>query len=191
MRYVSRAMLSAAAMCFIAGAAEAAVHKYTITGEASGIFAGTTFNAATFTISIMADDANFFNVSATTSRCSPVFAIARFYDATVLDGADLGYNSDNNAVFISHDAKADIFDFFVPFSFVLNVTFTNVPGTGGFALGQFNNVATTGGDLSFDTSSDVLFSTNFVGASVPLPGAGLLLLGGMAAFAVVGRRRAA
>jgi hypothetical protein len=67
-------MLSAAAMCFIAGAAEAAVHEDTITGEASGVFDSTTFTAAA--------DA--------TTKCSPVFAIAGFSDETVLGSDNLG-----------------------------------------------------------------------------------------------------
>ena len=171
--------------------AQAATMTYTISGNGSGNLGGTAFNNADFSFTLVGDTAN-LSGNELNPLSSATASIAGFADTTFLISTRLGQSS-FNAVYFSRTSGLDLFDFSLAGPVDLGTDFGPLTGTSVFTLNQFQGVATSGGALSFNASSDVQFSgTGAVTPGVPEPASWALMIAG---FGLVGasmrRRRAA
>lgn len=161
-------LLTSVAMLAASGvAAEAATAVYTISGTGSGVLNGNNFNAAAFTLTLTGSTDklgfNIYNPNFPFARFAildPVTTatatIAGFGSVDLQIQTKLGINNQTSVFFARSGVnQSDLFDFNIASPVNLGADFGPVLGTGVFALQQFQNVATTGGLLSFSSSSDV------------------------------------
>jgi hypothetical protein len=178
----------------ISAPAYAATIQYSITGIGSGSLNGFSFSQANFSIDLNGDSSNLSStppVSIINPLQSAVVTIFGFSPTTLNIPTQIGFNSNNNAIFFARSGSSDFFDFFLSAPVDISSAFGPVTGTNVFALTQFQDVSTTGGLLSFNNSSDVTFSAVFADGTVPEP-ATLALMGlGFAGMGYMSRRRQA
>jgi hypothetical protein len=175
--------------------------EFDITGTASGVLNGTAFADDAFVIKMVGDNS--------TVQSGPPVAPASVIDplssaSVTLGGLGasvisiptrFGINPPVNAVFFSRSSNLgpglDLFDFHLSTAAIAEFNFQAgygpVTGTGVFALNQFQDVPTSNGPLSLNSSSDVSFSsTSF---ATPLPPAWTMMLIGLAGFGFIAYRR--
>jgi hypothetical protein len=176
----------------------AAAVEFDITGTASGVLNGTSFADDPFVIKMHGD-----NFTVQTPESYTISVIDPLTSASVTLGGlgksvisfptRLGINNTNNAVFFSRTSSlgSDLFDFHLPSAaaaeFNFQAGYGPVPGTGVLALDQFQDVPTSNGSLSLNSSSDVSFSS--ISAATPLPPTWTMMLIGLAGFGFVAYRR--
>jgi PEP-CTERM motif len=189
MKMILALCASVALVPLAASQAEAATIVYTISGTGSGSLNSVAFNNAAFTFTLTGDTAN-LSGGIVDPLGSATASIAGFSTTTLSIATRLGGNG--SVIFFSRSGAGglDLFDFFLAAPVNLATAFGPVTGTGVFALPQFQNVASTGGPLSFDSSSSVQFSSRLgqVGA-VPEPGTWGLMLAGFGLVGGAMRRR--
>jgi hypothetical protein len=169
--------------------ANAATIVYTISGTGSGSLNSVAFNNAAFTFTLTGDTAN-ISGGILDPLASATASIAGFSTTTLSIATRLGQNG--NVVFFSRSGPGglDLFDFNLAAPVNLATSFGPVTGTGVFALNQFQNVASTGGPLTFDTSSSVQFSSRLGAVStVPETGTWGLMIAGFGLVGGAMRRR--
>ena len=159
--------------------AVASTAVYTITGTGSGSLNGISFTDSAFTFTLTGDTANLSSGTIDPLN-SALVTIAGLGSTTIGIQTELGTTPDGSVTFLSRSGSdLDLFDFFNSSTVDLGVSFGPITGTNIFALNQFQNVASSAGSLTFNTSSSVQFS-GVVGAAAPLPEPGtwaLMLLG--------------
>ncbi|QIE42619.1 hypothetical protein G5B39_12190 [Rhodobacteraceae bacterium SC52] len=198
-RIAKTVAIASIAIAAVAPAAQAASANFAISGTGSGTLDGKSFSDTEFLIELFGDDSNYSNYGRG-ENFNPLdkaqVTIGSLGTAIFEIETRIGYNFGNNAVFFGQATGGDLFDFFVDSTAVSSLKDDFVPqvGTKVFALNQFNNIATSLGALSFDTSGDVLFSGNAgvpapQTSAVPLPMSGMMLLGGLAAPIALRMRR--
>lgn len=173
--------------------AYATTEIYTISGTGSGSLNGSAFSNAAFTFTLTGDPATLQTLGLTTQidpLISATAAIGGFSPVTFNLVTRLGEN--NVAVFFSRTGiDYDLFDFLLGSPINLASSFGPVTGTNIFALNQFTNVATSGGNLTFSQSSSVQFS-GIIGNSVsgvPEPSTWMMMLIGFGGIGYAIRRR--
>lgn len=184
------ALLTTSAIAVSAPAA-AAIQTYTISGTGSGTLDGIGFDASPFVFTLVGDTANIATIGSGTVALNPL-ATASFVigarSGTFLIPTRLGTAGSGTVVFFSRSSGSDLFDFFLSTAVDISMPFAPVTGTGVFALNQFNNVETTAGALTFNRSSDVIFSG---GGVVPEPASWAMLIAGFGLVGATMRRRRA
>lgn len=177
-----------ASLALAVPAIAAPVLTYTISGIGSGSLNGSDFINADYVIT-MVGDAGTFDGDDVDPLLSASVTIAGFGTADLLIETRLGIY--NDVVYFSRAGwnSADLFDFFLLGGPVdITQPFGPVVGSHVFALNQFTDVDSSLGDLTFRTSSDVLFQA--VGAqAVPEPTSLALAAAALFGAAAVRRRR--
>ncbi|WP_229256013.1 PEP-CTERM sorting domain-containing protein [Duganella fentianensis] len=189
MNFVKKIALAAAITVTLACTANATPLKYEIKGTGSGSLGGTTFSNQAFDISFIGDAAG--TPDLIDPLTSAQIAVSGLGTATLNIATRVGL-AGTTIVYFSHSESQgglDLFDFRVltPIS-SLNSVFT-VAGTDIFALDQFKNISSTLGNVTLESSSDVVFSSSDVSA-VPEPETYALMLAGMGLIGVAARRKA-
>lgn len=172
--------------------ASASTEVYTISGTGSGSLNGTAFSNSAFTFTLTGDTATLQNQGLTTQidpLSTATATIDGFGPVTFSTATRLGQN--NSTIFFGNSAALDLFDFLLGSPVDLASSFGPVTGTDIFALNQFVNVLTTGGNLSFTQSSSVQFSgvTGSDVSGVPEPSAWAMMLLGFGGIGLAMRRR--
>jgi hypothetical protein len=178
--------------------ARAATVEFDITGTASGVLNGTSFADDAFVIKMLGDNSTVQNGG----FFGPIRVIDPLASASITLGG-LGTSvisiptrlgiSNVPVVFFSQASflGSDLFDFHLSSAaaaeFNFQAGYGPVLGTGVFALNQFQDVATSNGLLSLNSSSDVSFSS--IGSATPLPPTWTMMLIGLAGFGLVAYRR--
>lgn len=166
--------------------ASATTLKYDITGTGSGQIGGVTFTDQAFDISFIGDA-----VGATLEinpLSSAQLSVEGLGTAILNLGTRIGINTSNQVVFFSRSSGADLFDFYLTTPLLnLNDQFS-VTGNSVFALEQFVSVDSSLGDITFHSSSDVVFTSVFV-SSVPEAETFAMLLAGLGLVGVMVRRK--
>lgn len=186
-----------AAALAMAATAQGAVRVYTISGAGSGSLGGLTFTDATFDIRLVGDTDNLldfgFGPPTITPLGSATVRIDGFADDVRLTGPTrFGLARDLNLFYFSRydgfAGGADLFDFRVTdaqeMAFDYAAPYGPVPGFDVF-VGQFSDVGTTQGALTFQAASGVTFSA----AAVPEPRAWAMMIIGFAGVGALLRRR--
>jgi hypothetical protein len=193
-RFVGLAGL--AASLAMATAAQGAMITYTISGAGSGSLGGVTFTDAAFDILLVGDTDNLrdfgFGAPAITPLESATVRIGGFADAGLTGSTRLGVARDTNLFFFARydgfGGGIDLFDFHVTdaqeMAFDYAAPYGPVPGFGLF-LGQFRDVGTSQGALTFQAASGVTFSA----AAVPEPGVWAMMIVGFGGVGALLRRR--
>jgi PEP-CTERM motif len=174
--------------------AEAAIVQFDITGNGSGVLSGTSFSG-NFDIQLIGDNST---VSINTSGnhiIDPLISASvtsSFGTVSLSIPTRLGLN--NVAIFFGNAGIGfDLFDFQLSIAdaaaFNFQPGYGPVPGTNVFALNQFVNVPTSGGLLSLNQSSDVLFSSQNITAGVPEPSTWAMMILGFAGIGFMAYRR--
>ncbi|MTW33539.1 PEPxxWA-CTERM sorting domain-containing protein [Pseudoduganella danionis] len=163
--------------------------KYEIKGTGSGSIGGNTFSNQAFDISFIGDAAS--SPDLIDPLASAQIAISGLGTATLNIATRVGLAGTTIVYFSRSESLGglDLFDFRVltPIS-SLNSVFS-VAGTDIFALDQFKNISSTLGDVTLESSSDVVFSSSDVSA-VPEPETYALMLAGLGLIGVAARRKA-
>jgi hypothetical protein len=165
----------------------AAPIQYQISGTGSGSLGGVAFNNQTFSISMIGDpSANPLRINPLSSAEVSIYGLGT---TSMSIGTVLGFNTFNNVVYFGQTA-ADLFDFYLAPGSLSNLTgpFGPLVGTGVFALNQFQGIASSLGALTFNSSSNVLFTASQV-SHVPEPEIYTLLLTGLVLLGFMRRRR--
>lgn len=171
-------------------AASAAVNVYTITGTGSGTLGSSIFTDAAFTFTLTGDTSNLSSniIDPLTTADVNIAGLG-----TVTIGIPTRLGATNTVVFFSRSDSiggSDLFDFVIGGPVDLASAFSPVTGTQVFALNQFNNIATSGANLTFTSSSNVLFSSSLGAiAAVPEPGTWSMMLLGFGAIGAPARIR--
>ena len=177
MKYATKQKFWSALLCFLllgfGSVAQAAILNYSIVGAGSGSLGGESFVDASFTIS-MSGDASLFNGVDINPLINSSVSIDGFGTAEIDGGTRLGING--SIIFFSRSSGFDLFDFYLAAPVDLTQPFGPLSGTGVFALYQFDDVGTSLGLLSLNSSSDVLFQAS----NVPEPAVVWLLCSGLA-----------
>lgn len=196
MKKISLALLATTAALALAAPASAAAIIYTISGNGSGTLDGNSFTDAdfTFTLSGNTDDITDIGGAFTLDPLdSATFDIAGAGSGTFSIATRLGQNTGNNVIFFGRsaaDGGSDLFDFDIGFNQDLSVEFGPLPNVAPvFALGQFNDIATSGGLLGFDAADNVQFSSMLVGGAVPEPATWAFMIFGFGAIGGAMRRQ--
>lgn len=185
------ALLAAVSLSSIAVSANATTAIYTINGIGSGSFGSSAFNDATFTLTLTGDTSSLLNNILPLSVST--ISITGLGSATLNLATRLGFSTSNSAVFFSRAGGSgnDLFDFYVASPINLAASFGPVAGNNVFALNQFQNISTTGGNLSFSSASRVQFAGQIGAASgaVPEPATWAMMLVGFGAVGYAMRRQ--
>ena len=175
-----------AAMTF-SGVANAGLLTYTIEGNGSGSLGGADFVGADFVISMVGDTDTFGGGDIDPLESASV-SIAGL--GTTIFNIDTRLGISGLIIYFSRSPGGlDLFDFRLAAAVDLTAPFAPVAGTGIFALGQFVDVDTTLGLLTFVSSSDVIFQAGGVEA-VPTPTTILLFGLGLAGLGWSRRKKA-
>lgn len=185
-------LLATSIFLVVSNSAFAAVTQYQISGTGSGSLNGVDFNNQAFTFTLVGNTDNLVSNSAYTAidaLDSATLSIQGLGTTSFTLPTRLGIAQGGGTFFSrAGDWGLDLFDFYTSLDYktALTSNFTTT-GTGVFALNQFKDVASSGGLVSFNSSSNVTFSSV---AAVPEPETyalmGVGLLGLLAA-----RRKAA
>ncbi|THD50683.1 PEPxxWA-CTERM sorting domain-containing protein [Phenylobacterium sp.] len=182
--FLIAAALAVSTVGLAAGQASAQSITYTITGVGDGDLAGTDFTNAAYTITMHGDLANIVNsgFQALDPLSSSDVDIDGIGDVT-LDVAtrmgiygSVGFFSRSDSI-----GGLDLLDFQLPHPVNLTTAFGPLLGTDISAISQFSNVQSSGGALTFTSSSNVEFSSVLGGGGVPEPATWALVLTGFAA----------
>jgi hypothetical protein len=194
-------LLCSLAVCFLTLSASpklasASPVQYTFSGIGSGNLGGTSFNDAAFTFTLSGDSTNLIVAGPSVSVIDPL-SLARIQidgvgSVDILPATRFGFNTAANAAFFGFSGAYDLFDFALSpadaAAFDLLAAFGTVTSTSVFALHQFVDVSTTGGLLTWGSSSNVDFSVGTASA-VPVPAALPLLASGLGALGFAGWQR--
>jgi hypothetical protein len=172
------------AILLTCSSAFAATTDYTISGVGSGSLNGTAFTDQNFLFSLVGD-------SSSGNPIDPLFSatvsIAGFGTTTLSIPTRLGL-ANSSAVYFSRSGMGglDLFDFYVQNGSLVNglVGPFSVTGTSIFALNQFQNVGSSLGALTFNSSSNVTFT-----AAVPEPETYAMMMAGLGMLGFIARRR--
>jgi PEP-CTERM motif len=172
-------------MAMLPTATQAATIVYSISGNGSGSLNGNAFSMADFSFTLTGDTANVNPVIGGGQVNSPLttsaFSIGSLGSGTFSFATRFGQTNTGVAYF-SRDSGLDLFDFTgTPVD--LSNNFGPFVGTGVFALNQFQDVNTSAGLLSFDSSTDVIYSGALAAGAVPEPASWALMIAG---FGLVG-----
>jgi hypothetical protein len=192
-----------AALAAIASGGQAAVVIYTISGQGSGSLGGVNFTDALFDIELVGDTDNIVDFGLGSPYLGPLQSatvqITGFADAGVLEATRLGINRSVNIVFFSlYDGifgGSDLFDFHVTDAEETAFDFTAPYGpVAGFDIfvGQFQDVGTSQGALTFQAASNVTFSAAPGATAVPEPTSWALMIlgfGGLGGLLRLNARR--
>ena len=194
MKKLSLALLATSASLAFATPASAAAIIYTISGNGSGVLDGVTFTDANFSFTLAGDTDDLVDIGGGVNvdpLASASYDIDGLGSGTFSIATRLGQNTNNNVVFFGlAGGGIDLFDFDIGFNQDLAVNFGPLPNTGGvFALGQFDDIATSGGALSFDAAGDVLFSGRLVNGAIPEPATWAFMILGFGAIGGAMRRQ--
>lgn len=168
----------------------AAAETYTIVGTGSGFLGAYEFNDAAFTFTLIGSDAHY--TSGALSRIDPLDEVK-----VAIAGIGAGVLSVPTQLFLVDGAAglsratssgADLFDMIIPTIGGLLQKFS-VQSSQVFALNQFQNVATTAGDLTVNSSSNVTFAHDASAGAVPEPAAWTLMIAGFGLVGATLRRR--
>lgn len=176
----------AMAMLLSGANTSAATFKYDITGTGSGAIGGVTFTDQAFDISFVGDA-----VGATLEinpLSSAQLSVEGLGTAILNLSTRIGINTSNQAVFFSRSSGNDLFDFFLNSPLPSLSDEFSVTGHSVFALNQFIYVDSSLGQISFDSSSDVVFTSVLV-SSVPEAQSYAMLLAGLGLVGVMVRRK--
>jgi len=193
-RVVSVGWASLVAVLALIGAptaASAAIVDYYISGDGTGVINGLDWSGA-FTITMVGDNST-VSGDVIDPLESATVTLPGGITATLSIPTRLGING--TSVFFSRSSSNgfDLFDFSLSSAdaaaFNFQAGYGPVTGTGVFALNQFQDVATSAGPLSFDSSGDVQFSSSGASA-VPEPSTWAMMLIGFAGLGFAGYRRA-
>lgn len=184
------------ALLGLSGSAFSSLLDYSIKGVGSGSLNGVSFSDAAFSIDMFGDTAN---ISTNTSFSSldplqsAIVTISGFSPVTLNLATRLGITPRPIVFFSRSDSIGgkDLFDFYLSTPVDLSAPFGPVPGTDVFGLEQFQLVDSTGGPLSFDSSSDVAFAATGATAAIPEPEIYAMMAAGLGLMGFVGRRRKA
>jgi len=193
-----KAYLAAAAalsLCALGAPASADVVTYQISASGTGSLAGTPFSGP-FTILLTGDNANLSSCDVTCEFLSPltstVVTIPGVGSVTLTGATDLGITRSNDVFFLGQPGTSDLFDFFVTdaqqAAFTFQSSYGPVSSSSLFAVGQFKNIASTGGLLTLTPSGTITFQS--VVGGVPEPGSWAMMLLGFAGMGLVFRRKA-
>lgn len=174
------------AMLLCGAHTSAATFKYDITGTGSGAIGGVTFTDQAFDISFVGDA-----VGATLEinpLSSAQLSVEGLGTAILNLGTRIGINSSNDVVFFSRSSGNDLFDFFLHTPLLSLSEEFSVTGHSVFALNQFIYVDSSLGEIAFDSSSDVVFTSVLV-SSVPEAQSYAMLLAGLGLVGVMVRRK--
>ena len=181
------------AFSLFAAPANAATEIYSITGTGSGTLNGVSFTDTAFRFTLTGDPAT-LSILGLTSQIDPLTtAVASITGiGAVTFGLPTRLGENNTIIYFGRSAGFDLFDFALASHVDLVSTFGPIPGTGVTALNQFVDVPTSGGNLTFTRSSNVLFSglRSEIVPSVPEPGTWIMMLVGFGAVGHSVRRRA-
>lgn len=172
------------------GSALAAPMKYDIKGTGSGSIGSYTFTNQSFDISFVGDAAA--NGRVIDPLDFATVTVAGFGTTTLAIPTRIGIAGTTIIYFSRSESIGgdDLFDFRLNSPLTNLNSYFSITGTSVFALQQFVNVDSTLGGVTFNASSDVIFSSSDV-TPVPEPEGYALMLSGLALLGVVARRKAA
>lgn len=170
---------------------QAATVIYTISGTGSGVLEGAAFNSAAFTFTLTGDTSTITGapgVMQFSPLSSAEFVISGAGSGTFNVQTYLGQNG--NIIFFSQPGHGDLFDFYGPV-IDLSTSFGPEAGINVFGLNQFQSVSTTAGALTFNASSNVVFSGQLIDTAnaVPEPASWAMMITGFGAIGFAMRRR--
>lgn len=164
----------------------AATLKYDITGTGSGEIGGITFTDQAFDISFL---------GYATGPTLEIRYLAKAWlsveglgSATLDLPTRIGINLNDQVVYFGRSNGLDLFDFILHAPLLNLADEFSVTGHSVFALKQFVDVDSSLGDISFFSSSDVVFSSVIV-SSVPEAQSYAMLLAGLGLMGLMARRK--
>jgi len=175
------AVLLLAATWGIGSQASAAIVDYYISGDGSGVLNGVDWSGD-FLITLVGDNSTVSDnvgLNEINPLESATVTLPGGVTATLSIGTRLGISTSNDVVFLGrtggsgpHGGNPDLFDFTLSAgdAAAFNFQLAYGPAAGNTDVtnfNQFQNVATSAGPLSFNTSGDVLFYST--GATIPVP----------------------
>lgn len=168
----------------ICASAFAAPLTYHIAGTGSGSLNGTSFFNSSFEFFLTGEAANYID-----SLSSASVTIAALGSATISIPTRLGFceSCGSGAVFFSRADGLDLFDFYIvpPIGWSLAAPFSPLSGSEVYALNQFIDVPSSGGLLTFSSSSDV----QFWATPVSEPETYAMILAGLCLIGSIARRK--
>jgi hypothetical protein len=191
---IAIAALLSASVVGLAAPAQAVIYNYTISGVGSGSLGGVEFNNTSFTFTLVGDTSNLQPLGQ--GEVIDPLNTAKFViganAGTLSIPTRLGTFNNGNGVYFSRSTAiggADLFDFYLASTVDLDSNFGPINGFGVFALNQFQDVQTNVGALSFNSSSDVVFSNSGGAPGVPEPASWALMIAGFGLVGAAMRRR--
>lgn len=168
----------------LCASAFAAPLTYHIAGSGSGSLNGTSFSNSSFEFFLTGEATNYINSLSIAS-----VTIAGLGSTTLFIPTRLGFcgSCSSGAVFFSRADGFDLFDFHIvpPTGWSFAAPFSPLSGSEVYALNQFIDVPSSGGLLTFSSSSDV----QFWAAPVPEPETYAMMLAGLGLIGGIARRK--